>query len=228
MNGIILGPPGSGKGTLATWMQRALGLTHISTGDVLRSPEVMATPEGREWRPVIDAGKYVPDEVIISLIAPRLIQAHERPGFILDGCPRTLAQVKLLDERVGVPIGIVIVLRLSDEIIFRRLTGRRYHEASGRVYNIHERSCRPRVEGLDDITGEPLQTRVDDTLAVVNRRLKLFRETVVPVIEYYRQLDFPRNPTAPIFIEIDTAKASSDAQRDLTHALSGTLRPPRS
>ena len=180
---ILLGPPGAGKGTQAQLIRAKFGIPQISTGDMLRAAIKAGTALGKEARKVMDAGQLVPDDVIIDLVTERLKQLDCKAGYLFDGFPRTIPQAEAL-KKVGCAIDYVLEIDVPDEEIITRMSGRRVHPGSGRVY--HVKFNPPRVEGKDDVTGEPLVQRDDDREETVRRRLEVYRRQTRPLIEHYR------------------------------------------
>jgi adenylate kinase len=181
---ILLGPPGAGKGTQAKFIHERFGIPQISTGDMLRAAIQAGTPLGKEAKKVMDAGHLVSDDIIIGLVRERLKKADCRAGYLFDGFPRTIPQAEAL-KQAGVAIDYVLEIGVPDDEIIARISGRRVHPGSGRVY--HVRFNPPRVEGKDDVTGEPLVQRDDDKEETVRRRLEVYRKQTEPLIEHYRK-----------------------------------------
>ncbi|KAF3702155.1 GTP:AMP phosphotransferase AK3, mitochondrial [Channa argus] len=176
---VIMGPPGSGKGTVSGRIVKTFGLKHISSGDILRANINARTELGLLMKACIDQGQLVPDDVMSRLILSDL-RAVDQSSWLLDGFPRTIYQAEALDDAYSVDT--VINLNVPFEIIKQRLTSRWIHLPSGRVYNI---DFNP-PKGFDDATGEPLVQRADDTPETVTRRLKAYKTQTEPVLEYYR------------------------------------------
>lgn len=181
---ILLGAPGAGKGTQAKFITEQFGIPQISTGDMLRAARSAGTPLGREADRYMSAGELVPDDLIIALVRERIAEPDCASGFLLDGFPRTIPQAEAL-EQAGVAIDHVIEIDVPDEEIVRRLSGRRVHEPSGRVY--HLEFSPPKQEGLDDETGEPLVQRVDDREDTVRKRLEVYHQQTRPLVDFYRE-----------------------------------------
>ncbi len=184
MHVILLGGPGSGKGTQAQFITEKFGIPQISTGDMLRVAVREGTPLGLEAKKIMDAGQLVSDEIILGLIQERIKQDDCRQGFLLDGFPRTIAQADGLAE-MGVSIDHVLEIAVDDDEIVRRLGGRRVHPGSGRSYHIEFNP--PRRDNLDDETGEPLVQRKDDNEETVRHRLSVYHGQTKPLIGYYRK-----------------------------------------
>ena len=182
---ILLGGPGSGKGTQAGFLTRHFGIPQISSGDMLRAAVREGTTLGRKAKGIMDAGELVPDDLIVAMIGERLDRADCSEGFVLDGFPRTIPQAEALRD-AGVVIDTVIEIALDDEEIVLRMSGRRVHPASGRVYHVVHNP--PRVHGRDDETGEELIQRDDDREETVRTRLAVYREQTRPLVDFYRGL----------------------------------------
>ena len=183
MRVILLGAPGAGKGTQAKFIMEGFGIPQISTGDMLRSAVKAGTPLGLKVKDIMSSGGLVSDDIIIDLVKERISQADCKDGFLLDGFPRTIPQAEALTAS-GVAIDHVLEINVDDEEIVSRLSGRRVHEASGRVYHIKYNP--PKVEGVDDDTGEPLVQRNDDKEDTVRNRLSVYHEQTEPLVEYYK------------------------------------------
>lgn len=179
---ILLGAPGAGKGTQAQFLMGKFGIPQISTGDMLRSAIKAQTQLGLAAKQVMDEGKLVSDELIIGLVKERISQADCAQGFLLDGFPRTIPQADAMTNS-GITIDHVIEFDVDDEIIVERMSGRRVHPGSGRVY--HLRYNPPKVAGLDDETGEELAIRPDDQEETVRKRLAIYHEQTKPLVSYY-------------------------------------------
>jgi adenylate kinase len=180
---ILLGPPGAGKGTQAQFIREKFGIPQISTGDMLRAARAAKTPLGIAAGKIMDAGQLVSDDIIISLVKERLREPDCRRGYLFDGFPRTIPQAEALNrERVG--LDYVLEIDVPDDEIITRMTGRRVHPGSGRVY--HVRFNPPKEEGRDDETGEPLILRDDDKAETVKKRLDVYRRQTRPLVDFYR------------------------------------------
>ena len=183
MNLILLGPPGAGKGTQAHAICARFGIPQISTGDMLRAAIAQGSILGRRVKSIMDAGELVSDNVILELVTERLLEPDCKSGFLFDGFPRTIPQAEALTTK-GIALDHVLEIDVSDEEVIRRITGRRIHEASGRVYHVVFNP--PQVEGKDDQTGDMLVQRVDDAEETVKERLKVYHDQTRPLVEYYR------------------------------------------
>jgi adenylate kinase len=179
---ILLGPPGAGKGTQASFITQRFGIPQISTGDMLRAAVKAGTPLGLEAKKVMDTGGLVSDEIIIGLVRERLTQADCEKGYLFDGFPRTIPQADALKD-AGVKLDYVVEIEVPEEDIIDRMSGRRVHPASGRTY--HVRFNPPKTEGKDDVTGEPLVQRDDDREETVRHRLSVYRQQTRPLVDYY-------------------------------------------
>jgi adenylate kinase len=179
---ILLGSPGSGKGTQAQFITERFKIPQISTGDMLRAAVREGTPLGIEAKKVMDAGGLVSDEIILGLIKERITLPDCSNGFLLDGFPRTIAQAEGL-MALGVVIDQVIEIVVEDEDIVKRMSGRRVHPGSGRTYHIEFNP--PKTEGVDDVTGEPLIQRDDDKEETVRKRLSVYHEQTKPLVGFY-------------------------------------------
>jgi adenylate kinase len=187
---ILLGPPGCGKGTQAKKLINEFGFVQLSTGDMLRAAISNGTEIGVEAKSIIDKGELVSDEIVIGIVRERIFSKECERGYMLDGFPRTLAQAEKLDQILSdrnQKIDIVIRLCVPDDILVRRIAGRRFHIKSGRSYNIEFNP--PKIEGKDDITGEKLVQREDDKEEIVESRLKTYYELTEPLVGYYKKED---------------------------------------
>lgn len=182
MRVILLGSPGSGKGTQAQFITEKYTIPQISTGDMLRAAVKAGTPLGVAAKQVMDAGGLVSDDIILGLIKERITQEDCARGFLLDGFPRTIVQAEGL-AALGVELDHVIEIVVPDEDIIRRMAGRRVHSASGRTYHVEFNP--PKQEGLDDVTGEALIQRDDDREETVRKRLQVYHEQTKPLVGYY-------------------------------------------
>jgi adenylate kinase len=179
---ILLGAPGAGKGTQATFICQKYGIPQISTGDMLRAAVKAGTPLGLEAKKVMDAGGLVSDDLIINLVKDRIAQADCANGFLFDGFPRTIPQAEAM-KAAGVKLDYVLEIDVPFDAIIDRMSGRRSHPASGRTY--HVKFNPPKVEGVDDVTGEPLVQRDDDKEDTVKKRLDVYSAQTRPLVDYY-------------------------------------------
>jgi adenylate kinase len=197
---MLLGGPGAGKGTQALLLIKHFHIPQISTGDMLRSAIAAGTSLGLNAKKIMDAGQLVSDEIIIGLVKERLKQEDCRNGFLLDGFPRTLIQAEALKE-AGVVLDHVVEIAVDDEEIVKRISGRRTHPASGRVYHVEYHP--PQQIDRDDVTGEPLVLRDDDREEIIRKRLEVYHQQTKPLITYYQQWAEAQKNKAPQFHRID-------------------------
>ena len=182
---ILLGAPGAGKGTQAQYITETYGIPQISTGDMLRAAVKAGTPLGLEAKKVMDAGQLVSDEIIIGLVKERIKEGDCANGFLFDGFPRTIPQAEaLLKEEID--IDFVLEISVADEEIVKRLSGRRVHPGSGRVY--HTEYNPTKTSGKDDVTGEDLVQRDDDQEATVRKRLDVYHSQTAPLVDFYKKI----------------------------------------
>ncbi len=216
MRVILLGGPGAGKGTQATYIKDKYSIPQISTGDMLRAAVKQGTPLGLEAKKVMDAGGLVSDEIILGLVKERIAQDDCANGFLFDGFPRTLAQADALKTQ-GIGIDAVVEIDVDDQEIIRRMSGRRVHLASGRTYHVVFNP--PREEGKDDQTGEPLVQRDDDKEETVRQRLKVYHDQTEPLIGYYSRWAEEGGKGAPRYIRI----AGTGRVEDIREAIFAAL-----
>lgn len=183
MKMILLGPPGAGKGTQAQFICETFAIPQISTGDMLRAAISAGTELGQRVKAVMDAGELVSDEIIIDLVKERITAPDCANGFLFDGFPRTLVQAHALAD-ANVAIDCVLEIRVPDEEIVKRLSGRRVHPGSGRVYHVEFNP--PENAGKDDVTGEPLIQRDDDHEDTVRDRLRVYHDQTHPLVDHYQ------------------------------------------
>ncbi|MEZ5504063.1 MAG: adenylate kinase [Halioglobus sp.] len=210
---ILLGAPGAGKGTQAKFICEEFGIPQISTGDMLRAAVKARTELGLQAKQVMDMGGLVSDAVIIGLVQDRIADADCANGFLFDGFPRTIPQAQAM-VTAGVAIDHVVEIVVDDEEIVARLSGRRVHPGSGRIY--HVKFNPPRQEGLDDVTGEPLVQRDDDTEETVRKRLKIYHEQTSPLTKFYRNM---RGDKAPEYHRIAGVGSVEDIRKTVLAAL---------
>lgn len=195
---ILLGPPGAGKGTQAKGICEAFGIPQISTGDMLRAAVAEGTPLGKAAEKVMSAGKLVSDDIMIGLVKERIVQPDCENGFLFDGFPRTIPQAEAL-QQAEVALDYVLEISVDDEVIVKRVSGRRVHQGSGRIYHVTYNP--PKQDGVDDLTGEPLLQREDDQEETVRARLNIYHEQTEPLVAFYR--DMNEKNGAPTFVKID-------------------------
>ncbi len=196
---ILLGAPGAGKGTQAAFIIGKFGIPQISTGDMLRAAIKAGTPLGLEAKKFMDAGALVPDDVIIGLVKERIKQPDAAKGFLFDGFPRTIPQADAM-KSAGVMLDHVVEIDVDDAEIVKRLSGRRVHPASGRTYHLIFNP--PKVAGKDDLTGEDLVQRADDTEATVKKRLEVYHSQTKPLVAYYSNWANSGVPGAPKYTKV--------------------------
>jgi len=196
---ILLGAPGAGKGTQAAYICQKFGIPQISTGDMLRAAVKAGTAMGLAAKQVMDAGGLVSDEIIIGLVKERIAQPDCANGFLFDGFPRTLPQADAM-KAAGVKLDLVLEIDVPDEAIIERMSGRRVHQPSGRTY--HLKFNPPKVAGKDDVTGEDLIQRADDSEATVRHRLTVYQSQTRPLVEYYATWAASGDTQAPRYARI--------------------------
>ena len=196
---ILLGAPGAGKGTQATFICKKFGIPQISTGDMLRAAVKAGTEMGLAAKKVMDSGALVSDDIIIGLVKERITQPDCANGFLFDGFPRTIVQADAM-KAAGVKLDLVLEIDVPDEAIIERMSGRRVHVASGRTY--HLKFNPPKVAGKDDVTGEDLIQRADDEEATVRNRLDVYKKQTRPLVDYYSNWAAGGDADAPRYRKI--------------------------
>ena len=199
MRVILLGAPGAGKGTQASYIKEHYGIPQISTGDMLRAAVKAGTPLGLAAKKVMDSGGLVSDDIIIGLVKDRIAQPDCAHGFLFDGFPRTIPQAEAM-RSAGVKLDFVVEIDVADSEIISRMSGRRVHVASGRVY--HTQYSPPKVAGKDDLTGEALVQREDDREEIVRKRLEVYHAQTRPLVDYYTQWAAKGNGDAPRYVKV--------------------------
>jgi adenylate kinase len=215
MNLIFLGPPGAGKGTVAHRVMNDLKLVQISTGDLLRAAVKAGSDLGKQAKGYMDRGELVPDSLVISLLKERIAQPDCKGGFILDGFPRTIPQAEAL-VAAGVAIDKVVNFNLSDAVIVRRLSGRRIHKTTGKIYNVNPEGFPPPPKDMP--AGELIQ-RDDDKPEAIQNRLVVYRRQTEPLIAYYT--------AKGLLADIDAAQELEDIVRDLQPVLPKAKKPAK-
>jgi adenylate kinase len=213
---ILLGGPGAGKGTQANYIKENYQIPQISTGDMLRAAVKAGTELGKKAKEVMDAGGLVPDDVIIGLVKERIQEADCQKGFLFDGFPRTIPQADAMKE-AGVAIDAVVDIDVPDSEIIKRMSGRRVHLASGRTYHIVFNP--PKVEGKDDVTGEPLIQRDDDQEETVRKRLDVYHSQTEPLIGYYKKWESSGQAAAPKYVRIEGVGKVDEIRNQIFSAL---------
>ncbi len=209
---IFLGPPGAGKGTQAGFICKRFGIPQISTGDMLRAAVAAGSDLGLLVKVAMESGGLVTDDVIIRLVQERTDKPDCANGYLLDGFPRTMAQAEALDVAQVVMDAVVEIVVPDDEIV-RRLSGRRSHPASGRVYHLVNNP--PKTEGLDNITGEPLIQRDDDREDVIRKRLETFHAQTAILSSYYSG----KANSGPVFIKVNGLRPIDEVKEDIVGQL---------
>ena len=214
---ILLGAPGAGKGTQATFICKKFGIPQISTGDMLRAAVKAGSEMGVAAKKVMDAGALVSDDIIIGLVKERIAQPDCANGFLFDGFPRTLPQADAM-KAAGVKLDLVLEIDVPDEAIIERMSGRRVHPASGRSY--HLKFNPPKIAGKDDVTGEELIQRVDDEEATVRNRLSVYQKQTRPLVDYYSVWADSGDADAPRYRKISGTGSVEDITLRALAALS--------
>lgn len=217
MRVILLGAPGAGKGTQAQAICETFSIPQISTGDMLRAAVKAETELGLKAKEVMAAGGLVSDDLIIALVKERIEDADCANGFLFDGFPRTIPQAEALKDS-GVKIDHVVDIDVDDEEIVKRLSGRRIHEPSGRVY--HTEYNPPKTAGKDDITGEDLVQRTDDQEHTVRKRLEVYHAQTAPLVDFYKRLAEAEPDNAPVYNHIVGKGSMDDIKRNILASLS--------
>lgn len=212
---ILLGAPGAGKGTQAEYLRDKFGIPQISTGDMLRAAVKAGTPLGLQVKSVMESGGLVTDEIIIALIKDRIRESDCRNGFLFDGFPRTIPQAQALVD-AGIEIDVVLEIDVPDEEIVRRLSGRRVHPGSGRIYHVDNKP--PKIPGKDDVSGEALIQREDDKEVTVRKRLDVYHRQTKPLVDFYSKLSAEKSK--PHFVTISGVGDIAAIRDELNRKLS--------
>jgi adenylate kinase len=213
---ILIGAPGAGKGTQAAFITKEFDIPQISTGDMLREAVQAKTELGLQAKDFMNQGKLVPDDLIIDLVKLRINKEDCKKGFLLDGFPRTIPQAQaMIDE--DITIDYVIEVAVPDHEIIKRLTGRRIHPASGRIYHIINNP--PKKDGFDDITGEPLVLRDDDKESTIIQRLKTYHEQTEPLVNFYSNLSNKDLQNELSFISINGINKPDNINSEIVYKL---------
>lgn len=212
---ILLGAPGAGKGTQAQFITSELDIPQISTGDMLRAAVKAGSELGKLVSGVMSSGGLVTDEIIIALVEERIKQSDCKNGYLLDGFPRTIPQAQAMVD-AGIDIDRLIEIRVNDEEIVSRLSGRRVHPASGRIYHIKHNP--PAQEGVDDLTGEALIQRDDDKEATIRKRLAVYHEQTKPLVSFYKTLE--KSGASVQVVSIDGQDSVQEIRSRLARVLS--------
>jgi len=214
---ILLGAPGAGKGTQAAFICQKFGIPQISTGDMLRAAVKAGTEMGLAAKKIMDEGGLVSDTIIIGLVKERITQADCANGFLFDGFPRTIPQADAM-KAAGVKLDFVLEIDVPDSAIIERMSGRRVHVSSGRTY--HVKFNPPKIEGVDDLTGETLIQRDDDKEATVRKRLEVYQAQTRPLVDYYSKWAAQGDATAPQYRRIEGIGSVDDITQRALAALS--------
>lgn len=215
---ILLGAPGAGKGTQASFICKQFNIPQISTGDMLRAAVKAGTPLGVAAKKVMDSGGLVSDDIIIGLVKERITQADCGGGFLFDGFPRTIRQADAMKE-AGVALDVVLEIDVPEDAIIDRMSGRRVHPASGRSY--HVKFNPPKVDGVDDVSGEPLIQRDDDKEETVRKRLQVYQSQTRPLVDYYGQWASSGSAGAPRYARISGTGSVEEITSRVMAALKG-------
>jgi adenylate kinase len=213
---ILLGAPGAGKGTQATFICQRLRIPQISTGDMLRAAVKAGTPLGVAAKKVMDAGGLVSDDIIIGLVKERITQPDCAGGFLFDGFPRTIPQADAMKD-AGVGLDVVLEIDVAEADIIERMSGRRVHLPSGRTY--HLKFNPPKAEGRDDVTGEPLIQRDDDKEETVRKRLQVYQSQTRPLVDYYGQWAASGEAGAPRYARVSGTGSVDEITARVMNAL---------
>ncbi|HSS65032.1 MAG TPA: adenylate kinase [Gammaproteobacteria bacterium] len=197
---ILLGGPGAGKGTQAKFITDHYEIPQISTGDMLRAAVEAGTRLGLQAKKIMDSGALVSDDIIVALVKERIAQPDCENGFLFDGFPRTIPQAEALRDS-GIVVQYVVEIAVDDDEIIRRMSGRRVHPASGRIYHVEFNP--PQQAGRDDVTGEPLVQRDDDQEETVRKRLEVYHAQTEPLISYYSDWEKSGDAAAPKYLRVD-------------------------
>lgn len=215
MRVILLGPPGAGKGTQAQFICEKFNIPQISTGDMLRAAVKAETEMGLQVKAVMDSGGLVSDDIIIGIVKERILESDCANGFLFDGFPRTTPQAEAL-QTAGVDIDTVLEIAVDDEEIVKRMSGRRVHQSSGRVYHVIFNP--PKNEGVDDETGEPLSQREDDVEETVRKRLSVYHEQTKPLVDFYQNFS---GQNCPSYHAVEGVGSVQEIQDKIFSALEG-------
>ena len=214
MRVVLMGPPGAGKGTQAEWLVEKFGMVHLSSGDIFRAEKASGSELGKKLAAIMETGALVPDDIVVEMMAGAIV-AVKSGGLLLDGFPRTVAQGEALDEtltKMDAPLDAVVIITADDDAIVERITGRRSCASTGKIY--HVKYMPPKVDGIDDETGEALVQRDDDKEDVVRQRLAAYKKQTQPVIEYYRKAGKVK------IIEVDGMQSPDCVFADIASVLS--------
>ena len=215
---ILLGGPGAGKGTQASYIKEKYNIPQISTGDMLRAHVKAGSELGIKAKAIMDAGGLVSDDIIIGMVKERLKDADCQNGYLFDGFPRTIPQADAM-KAAGVPIDYVVEIDVADDEIIKRMSGRRVHVASGRTYHVVFNP--PKVAGKDDLTGEDLIQRDDDHEDTVKKRLDIYHAQTEPLVKYYSDWAARGEPGAPRYVKVAGVGSVESIRDKIFSALGG-------
>ena len=213
---ILLGGPGAGKGTQASFITEKYDIPQISTGDMLRAAIKAATPLGLEAKKIMDVGGLISDEIITGMVKERVAQSDCSEGYLLDGFPRTIPQADAMRE-LGINVDYVVEISVDDAEIIKRMSGRRAHLASGRTYHLIYNP--PKQADIDDITGEPLVQRDDDKEETVKHRSDVYHQQTEPLISYYQEFSESDEAAAPNYVKIEGVGSVDEIRQKIFDAL---------
>lgn len=213
---ILLGPPGAGKGTQAQFLCQHYNIPQVSTGDMLRAAIKSGSELGQRVQQIMDEGGLVSDDIMIELVKERIQEADCKHGFLLDGFPRTTAQAEAL-RHAEVKIDFVIEIQVPDQHIIERICGRLVDPKSGRTY--HKIYNPPKVAGKDDVTGDPLVQRADDSEETVRKRLEVYQQQTHPLVAYYNEWALQDDEMAPHFVAISGLGEVAVVERNIKQAI---------
>lgn len=214
---ILLGAPGAGKGTQAQFIKEKYGIPQISTGDMLRAAVKAGTEMGLQAKQKMDAGELVSDDIIIGIVQERVKESDCEKGYLLDGFPRTIPQADAMRKH-NINVDYVVEIDVDHEEIVKRLSGRRVHPDSGRVYHVTYNP--PKEEGKDDVTGEPLIQRDDDQEDTIRRRLSVYEEQTRPLVGYYSEWAAKESESAPDYVSVEGVGSVHDIRDAIFAGLS--------
>lgn len=213
---ILLGAPGVGKGTQADLIMKKFHIPQISTGNMLRTAVASGSALGQQAEQIMKSGELVPDQIMVQLVKERIAQADCKDGFLLDGFPRTIPQAEAL-KTAGIDIDYVVEIDVEDSEIIKRITGRRVHAGSGRIY--HADFHPPKVADIDDLTGEALIQRDDDKEETIRKRLEVYHRQTKPLVDYYINWMASKDPHAPKYLKISGVGSVADVNQHLLTVL---------
>lgn len=215
---VLLGAPGAGKGTQAKLISEKYNIPQISTGDILREAIKNASTLGKKVKEIVESGHLVPDDLVIQLVSERITKPDCKHGFLLDGFPRTVKQAEELQKLAA--IDYVLDIDVPEDEILKRLTGRRIHPASGRIYHVIFHP--PKIANIDDVTGEPLIQRPDDQEETVRKRLHVYQKQTSPLQEYYQHFKSQNGIPAPCYIKVNGLQSVEAIKNNIFNMLNNS------